>query len=696
MFALLRALRRCWLRAICLGLMLAAAAGAATWFWLPPAKLTARTMLRLDPNSKFIFPVAQANNPFEYQRTQIGLLKSRPVLSGALQEVSQLETVKAHPDPLAWLEKEVSADFQVAQNLMRIQMSGHDREDLKKLVSAVRDSYTKNILDKERDSRNEYLARLTKLREEQQEKLKAKKNALGPLAVQAGGIDPAVRSIRQMFMQQYLSSVERDLIRTRSDLTHCKTELALRDAEAKALADAKVPQELVDEMLRNEPTVQKLQQDVAELNSTIEKHKARSLIAPEKDTALLGYQSKLKRDQKALDDERHRLRPQVTEKARIARSAELTKDIGQLKSQLAIHEANEKELSDQVDRLTNSVQQLAKDGLRLDVNQDELTVLEGLTKFITDQEAQLRIEINEAPKESADVIEDTLILRANEETRLILMTIAASVGTLALVVLAFAFWEFRARRVGAADDVSHGLGMNLMGTLPDARARSYGATSHGDAGHSLLAEAVDATRTILLRAARTDGLRVVMVTSAHSGEGKTSLSTHLAASLAGVGYRTLFIDGDLRNPIAHRVFELDSEPGFCELLRGEAPANDLIRQTAIDQLCMLPAGRWDGDASRALGREGFLTELLQPLRADFDFVIIDSSPVLPVVDPLLIGQQADGTILSVLRDVSRMPSVYAAHQRLLAGGVKVLGAVVNGVRGEAYGATYYYRQGAGA
>ena len=77
-------------------------------------------------------------------------------------------------------------------------------------------------------------------------------------------------------------------------------------------------------------------------------------------------------------------------------------------------------------------------------------------------------------------------------------------------------------------------------------------------------------------------------------------------------------------------------------------------------------------------------------------MIIDTSPVLPVVDPLLIGQLADGTILSVLRDVSRMPNVYAAHQRLTAGGVRDSGAVVNGVRGEAYGATYPYRARVGA
>jgi Mrp family chromosome partitioning ATPase len=82
--------------------------------------------------------------------------------------------------------------------------------------------------------------------------------------------------------------------------------------------------------------------------------------------------------------------------------------------------------------------------------------------------------------------------------------------------------------------------------------------------------------------------------------------------------------------------------------------------------------------------------LLRELRNQYDFVIVDTSPVLPVVDPLLIGQHVDGALISVMRDVSRMPNVYAAHQRLTAGGVRVLGAVVNGVRNELYGSTYSY------
>jgi capsular exopolysaccharide synthesis family protein len=181
-----------------------------------------------------------------------------------------------------------------------------------------------------------------------------------------------------------------------------------------------------------------------------------------------------------------------------------------------------------------------------------------------------------------------------------------------------------------------------------------------------------------------------MVTSAHSGEGKTTLATQLAASLAQVGYRTLLIDADLRSPIAHTVFELPAAPGFCELLRGEADLPTVTRNTPVDRLAMIPAGRWDSQATRALAQEP-LGRTLASLQEQYDFIIIDSSPVLPVVDPLLIGQRVDGTILSVLRNVSRMPSVYAAHRRLTLGGVKVIGAVINGVRGELYGAAYPYR-----
>src|SRR5262245_45368957 len=144
--SLMKALRRCWMRAVCVALILAAAAGTATWLWFPPSKVTARTVLKIDPNIKFLFAVGTTPNPTEFQRTQIALLKSRQVLSGALKQpgVGELVTVQAQPDPLLWLEKEVNVDFLAAQNMMRITMSGHNRGDLITLVTAVRKSYEKN------------------------------------------------------------------------------------------------------------------------------------------------------------------------------------------------------------------------------------------------------------------------------------------------------------------------------------------------------------------------------------------------------------------------------------------------------------------------------------------------------------------------------------------------------------------------
>src|SRR5205823_3503140 len=127
------------------------------------------------------------------------------------------------------------------------------------------------------------------------------------------------------------------------------------------------------------------------------------------------------------------------------------------------------------------------------------------------------------------------------------------------------------------------------------------------------------------------------VTSAVAGEGKTSLSCHLAASLARAGRRTLLLDCDLRKPSAHRLFRIPEQPGFSELLRGEGALQDVIHATSTKNLYMIPAGQCDPQALQALSQEQ-VPEILSRIREQFDFVIVDSSPVLPVVDALMIGQ----------------------------------------------------------
>ena len=199
---------------------------------------------------------------------------------------------------------------------------------------------------------------------------------------------------------------------------------------------------------------------------------------------------------------------------------------------------------------------------------------------------------------------------------------------------------------------------------------------------------VDATRTVLLHGAAPESFRVLMVTSALQGEGKTFVSSHLAGSLARAGLRTLLVDGDLRNPALHRLFGLGQAPGLSELLRGEAAIADTIQPGLVDGLSILPAGRWDSMAVRALA-QGRLTAILQMVRENYDMVVIDSAPVLPVADTLLIGRHVDGVLFSVLRDVSRLPAVHAAYARMAQLQLPILGAVMGGTGRDAYGPYSY-------
>jgi Mrp family chromosome partitioning ATPase len=121
-----------------------------------------------------------------------------------------------------------------------------------------------------------------------------------------------------------------------------------------------------------------------------------------------------------------------------------------------------------------------------------------------------------------------------------------------------------------------------------------------------------------------------------------------------------------------------------------------VRQTPIRGLWLLPAGEWNQKTAEALAEKG-VGAVLEPLKQQFDFIVIDSSPVLAVVDALLIGQSADAVLLSILREVSRMPAIQAAYQRLHALGIRMLGCVVNGTAAndQVYGGAYGYGYGYG-
>src|SRR5271157_3544022 len=271
-----------------------------------------------------------------------------------------------------------------------------------------------------------------------------------------------------------------------------------------------------------------------------------------------------------------------------------------------------------------------------------------------------------------------------------MITFGSFCGTL----FAIAFLELRTWKIDSADQVVGDLGLAVVGSLPmlPARARRNGVMARQEKDryrYSLLLESIDTTRTMLIHAARLGSHRVIMIASALPGEGKTSLASHLATSLARSGQKTLLIDADLRCPSIHRLFDLTLDPGLSELLRGVVAFEDVIVSTAVEEFKVLTAGKCDTQTLRILSQGG-LGGLFARLKEQYDFVIVDSSPILPVADAQIIAQQVDAVLFSILADVSRKTKIQTAYQRIAALGVKVLGAVVTGAHdGGRYGSKYY-------
>ncbi len=314
----------------------------------------------------------------------------------------------------------------------------------------------------------------------------------------------------------------------------------------------------------------------------------------------------------------------------------------------------------------------AQQRLRENIEQEEKFVNE-LSLKVSKEEVELEAGSRVTKAQDAE-------LQKKDMKKQLLGTVVAPVVVLMAVCMGVAWLDVRQRRIRSAGEVSRGLGIRVVGavpSLPNLEKHLIGPTGEPDLqGHPAL-ESIDALRTQLLRDADYVATRIVMVTSATHGEGKTTVASHLASSLARAGRKTLLIDGDLRRPAAHQLFELPMHPGLSEVMLSEVELTDAVQATTLDGLSFMAAGQWDREVLQSLARDG-LEGIFEKLQEEFDFIVVDSHPVLAATDSLLISQRVDAVILSVLREVSQMPRVFAASQRLTTLGIRVLGAVVNG------------------
>jgi capsular exopolysaccharide synthesis family protein len=685
--------------ALTLSLLGAGTVGAATWVitdWLLPAQYSSSALLRVPSTPpRIVFNTLDAQQGEYFLRTQLVLLKSPFVFNAALRTVGSKPCLASKEDPIRWLTERVSVGYMQGSEMLRIEMTGDNPTDVAEIVNAIKKAYMQEVVGEVQKKRMDRLHLLEQTYSDAEAKVKSKREQLKKIVEMTKTSDPQALTLRERIEVEEYGVRRQEQTRLQIELLRLQAQVTVQTAKNKATAEIEIPESLIDQAVELDPTAQQLKSKVYRIQERLN-----AMRAAAKDPAKVPGIASLERELAGIEQELKARREEIRPLAKANIVQKLRGD-----AEVALNEINERftQLKEQERILNAELERYAamadKTGTasaELEFVRYEIARADQTASQIANELEGLRVEIR-SPSRVED-FQDAMPAKSKDGSRRKKLTILATMAAFALVLFGIAFLESRVQRLSTADEVRTRLGMRVVGALPhipDETSSRWLAKNKREHILSFFAESVDSIRTLLLRESRLGSLKVIMVTSATGGEGKTTLSSHLATSLARGGRRTLLIDSDMRRPTTHTLFDLPLGPGFSDLARGEIDADELIQSTSQENLWVMTAG--NGDLRGALkGLAAVSAEkMVKGLAEEYDFVIIDSPPVLPVADSLVIGQWVDGVIFSLLHDASRLPNVRAACQRVEMAGIRILGAVVGKARGNSLGYGYAYGYGYG-
>jgi len=279
-------------------------------------------------------------------------------------------------------------------------------------------------------------------------------------------------------------------------------------------------------------------------------------------------------------------------------------------------------------------------------------------------------------------------------------------GAIFLMSAAFGLFYVRTiqdNTIKSAEDLRTRFGLNAIGQIPQFDPSKIQVASGSRLDPSMvyvhrsgsqIAEAYRAVRTALFFSTQGQGHQVFQITSAEPNDGKTTLAGNLAAAIANAGKTVLLIDGDLRRPRVHECFGDRQRPGLADILIGAVRYEEVIHQTEVNGLSLMCSGTIPANPSEILGSSAYDT-LIQQMRERFDYIIVDSPPILAVSDPCVLSRQTNGMIVVFRQGKNRLSAVRHTIDLIRAHGIHLLGAVFNGVElpeDGSYGYSYPYTE----
>jgi capsular exopolysaccharide synthesis family protein len=700
----LRVLANWWQWVVPLGVVLSIVVGAIIWFLHVP-KFESYATVKIEADVPFIaFEQGKFTNDSErYIQTQIELLRGPVVLNQVvpLANIAAIDELKSSVDPLKTLQKHLNVQQVGKSELYEVSYIAASPDDAATVVNEVVAEYLRIQAQQQKDRLGIVLGVLEKESKQRGDRVEELRKEVIELSKEVAVKDPlsqgsimdtsALAPMASLYQSVTEADVECEVLKAELQGLNSSGTLAEVSATASGLLDLEIANR--NDVRRVEDRLAAIREQLTDLKSASRLRVGDTWQDDPK------YKQLVDREQavvKELADLKALVRKELMASRQEQQKAELANLLAAKQAELQAVEKRRQLLEDKLEDQKDTIKKGGAQSAELEFKKAELLREQNVFELIaarrlalqTEQRAPARVSLlrpAEAPKVSIEPIPYKYLL---------LGCVAGLLAPLGLVVA----YEALSRRISSSDDLSHEAAVPVLGEVARFPRKHVSQQSTLTLANSptreayVFAESVDSLRTQLMLTEQVGVLgsqRVVAVCSAASGEGKSSLATSLALSIAEASKRpTLLIDADLRSPDVANFLNVPSRPGICEVIEGKAELEKAIHRVGKSSAYVLPAGRLKGNPHHVF--EGFRVEkLLAALRDSFDTILIDTPPVLAASDALVYAKAADLVVFCSLAESSRASQVRAAVERLRGTGANVAGAVLSGVSV----GSYVYRYG---
>ncbi|MEM8681127.1 MAG: polysaccharide biosynthesis tyrosine autokinase, partial [Planctomycetota bacterium] len=681
-------------------------AGAAIHMALPPIYESRAEILLIKQISEADSEdlVAGEVNIEDDLNTQMTIFRSLRVVSDAVQDhqLDQLPTIQELEEGasvVSYIIDHLSAirggtrEFP-DPNVMHVAYEGPNPEDCETILAAVIQSYQEFLGETYQSFGARTLAQVTeakdvldeKLREKKEEYREFRRNAPVMILSQSGD-ETSVNQLRLSDLENHRAEASQRISELESSIAEVETALA-RGVSSDAVA--LMINRFQPQQTRTSTTASLRQQLEATLIEAIVEEQILSDLGAEHPDVRAARQ-RVELIQTRLDQLPEEEEPATSEEqigvyldALKHELAMLRSQRGDLEQQFAREEAKVRAIREYLERDLEYRKELDNRQALFD------TMLEQLEKAsLVKDYSGISAQLISTP----DV--GTRIAPTIPKSALIALASGIVLGLLAIWLLEV--WD---QRFASPDELRGHLGLPVLGHIPlmSNESRRYARLAREKLPHDVdeslctfyqpaapISEAYRGLRTLIHFDSRNNDNRLLQVTSALPGDGKTTVAANLGVTLAQSGKRVVLVDADLRKPRLGSVFGIEAVEGTSTILQGTCKPKDAVVATAVDNLWVLPCGTPPANPSELLMSARF-KRLLEELRGSCDLVIVDSPPMVPVTDSSLIAPLVDAVLLTVKLSNEARGMARDAVETLREVNATVLGVVVNGVspRGAGY------------